>query len=126
MQKIYMAIIAAAAAVAVGVIAYTVVSSTGNEKTADTIVVSVEKATVNHNDTQTWHTKGLPPNAAYAVTLRLADTALVVSTGTADANGEASGSFLVEPNLPLGTVVLRVELASDSSKFGEFSLNILP
>jgi|GEM_PF-5296831 len=84
------------------------------------VSVTLEKTQTSHDDTQNWSAK-LPPNAGYRVTLRPVATAtvIVIGSGTADANGDASGSFVVGGNLPSGDTVLRVELTSDPSIFDE-------
>jgi hypothetical protein len=85
------------------------------------ISLSVEKDTVNYGDIQTWSVRGLPPNADYVATVRFADTALVVGTGRANANGEANGSFLIGQNIPPGTFIFKVEVSSDPTIFKEVS-----
>jgi hypothetical protein len=123
MQKMYIigitvGVAAVAVAVAVAVVIYTQSQYSVN------ILVSLEKTTVNYGDTQTWSVKGLPPNADYIATVRWASTALIVNTGTANNNGEANGSFPIGPTIAPGTVMLRVELASDATNYGETSMNI--
>ncbi|MFQ5970363.1 MAG: ArnT family glycosyltransferase, partial [Nitrososphaerales archaeon] len=92
----------------------------------ETLVLSVEKTTVNYGDVETWSAKGLPPYADYKTTLRWSGTVLKIGAGSADANGEASGSFVVGENIPPGTFRVRVELASDPKKFGEASVDFAP
>ena len=89
------------------------------------IIVLVGKDTIGYNDTQTWSSKGLPPNADYVVTVRGEGVALVIGSGTTDDNGEAAGSFLVGNNLPLGTLGIRLELASNPNAFGEISFHLV-
>jgi hypothetical protein len=125
LRKTYLAIIIFAA---VG-IGYTFATSknlyvpTGTNSPAASsdidISLSVEKPTVNYGDTQTWSVKGLPPNADYIATVRFADTALIVGTGRANANGEANGSFLIGQNIPPGTFIFKVEVSSDPAQFKE-------
>ncbi|MFQ5970326.1 MAG: hypothetical protein ACE5J2_07530 [Nitrososphaerales archaeon] len=124
MEKIYLGIMVFAA---VG-IAYTFLTSSPTQagEGQSTILISVEKSTVNYNDMEGWSAKGLPPNEDYKATLRSIDTALLLGSGTADANGEATGSFLVGENIPPGTFTFRVELASDPKKFDEVSVDLVP
>ncbi len=80
---------------------------------SEAIHISVGKASVRYNDTETWSVSGLPPNTGYAVTVRWPNNAFLVGTGTADANGEAKGSFQIGTGIPSGERKLRVEIASD-------------
>ena len=89
------------------------------------VVLSVEKSTVNYNDTENWTVKGLPPNASYVATLRLAGTAAIIGKGITDQHGEASGSFVVGQGLPAGTIIFRVELETDPAQFDEVSITIM-
>jgi hypothetical protein len=83
------------------------------------MAITVQSFRMNYNDTQTWNVK-LPPNADYRLTLRSpGNPVFVIGSGSADENGEASGSFVVGGNLPLGATALRVELASNPSIFEE-------
>jgi hypothetical protein len=84
------------------------------------IVISVEKLRIGYDDTQTW-TATLSPNTDYLLTLRspTSPVVIVLGSGNADADGNASGSFVVARNLPSGIAALRVELISDSSMFEE-------
>ncbi len=93
--------------------------------TQKTIVLSVESNPVSYNDTENWSVKGLPPNADYVATIRLGGTAAIVGKGTTDANGTASGSFVVGQNIPSGIFIFRVELASDPAKYDEVSIALM-
>lgn len=75
-------------------------------------VLSVEKSRVGYGETQTWSAK-LPANANYVATLVWPTSTVIVGNGTADANGNASGSFVVGTNLPSEPITLRIE--SDSA-----------
>ncbi|MFQ5970324.1 MAG: hypothetical protein ACE5J2_07520 [Nitrososphaerales archaeon] len=130
MEKLFLAIIIAGA-VGVGYAlasTFTTQSSTAPNTSSAPIIIlpSVEKNIVGYNHTESWGVKGLPPYAGYVATLRWSDTAVVIDSGTADANGEASGSFLVVEEIPAGKFVFRVELASDAGKFGETSVDLVP
>jgi len=85
-----------------------------------TVAVAIQELRTNYGDTQTWTAK-LPPNSSYVISLRslASPVVIVVGSGSADANGEASGSFGIGNNLPSGSVVLRVELTSNPSAFQE-------
>jgi hypothetical protein len=83
------------------------------------VLVSIQKSHIGYNDMQVWIAK-LPANSSYLLTLRSPGNPVVVlGSGNADQNGEASGSFVVGGNLPRGTTVLRVEMTSDPSIFEE-------
>jgi hypothetical protein len=82
--------------------------------------VTIEKLQISYGDTQNWRAK-LPPNASYLVTLRsqAGPAVIVIGSGDANSNGDASGSFLIGGNLPAGETALRVELTSNPSIFDE-------
>ncbi|MFQ5970357.1 MAG: PQQ-dependent sugar dehydrogenase [Nitrososphaerales archaeon] len=90
-----------------------------------TIVVSVEKTTVRYNDTLVWSVKGLPSNADYSTMIKFSGIALKLASGTADANGEASGSIAVGENIPPGAFTFSVQLKSDPARFGEVNIDLV-
>jgi hypothetical protein len=86
--------------------------------------ISVDNPKVSHGDIVHWSAKRLTPNAEYVATVRQPSVAWVVNTGTADNNGEASGSFQIASNMSLGPITLRIEDTSDNSRLGEKTLVI--
>ncbi|MFQ5970542.1 MAG: hypothetical protein ACE5J2_08635 [Nitrososphaerales archaeon] len=121
MQKIYLGIIAAVAA---GIV-YTLVTSfatpTGPEPT---LFISVEKTTVVYGDIENWSVKGLPHYAPYETRIEWPGH-VVITNGSADFRGEASGCFLVTEDIPAGTFTFRFALASNPEKYSEVSINVL-
>ncbi len=104
-------------------IAYTMATSSPTPIAPEpTLQLSLGKTTVNYGDQETWSVKGLAPGGDYVATIRLGGTAAIIGKGTTDANGTASGSFVVGQNIPPGTFIFRVELASDPAKFDEVSI----
>lgn len=120
MRKIYIGIIVSAAAL-IGYIAFTTLAATQPQPAeSGSVVLSLGSTMVDYNDTQTWTAK-IPENAGYVVTVRPVNdpTIFLIGPGTADFNGDASGSVLIGGNLPAGATNLRVELASDPSIYDE-------
>ena len=85
----------------------------------ETFVVSIDKPRVSYGDIVNWSAKKLHPNEDYVVKLRWPDMVAITGSGKADVNGEASGSFEIERNLPIGIVTLGIEDSSNDLRFGE-------
>ncbi len=123
MQKIYLAILAALVA---GIL-YTFATSYYSHSAPDIrIAISVEKDHVTYGDLLNWNAKGLPADSGYVATVRLSNIALIVGTGKSDARGEATGSFGIGQNIPTGTFLFRIALASGPDQFNEVSVKIIP
>ena len=118
MRIVYLGILIAAV---VGVV-YTLITSYNEFQPS--YVVSVDKPNFHHFDTANWRVKGLPANADYKTILGWGDDSVLLPGGTANAKGEAAGSFLIGDNIPPGAFTLRIELASNPSRFGEVSMNV--
>ena len=114
MSKLYLSV---AVAVIIGVaFAYVMIagaSSVVKNAEEKAIHLSVNKTTLNYGDNLAWNATKLPPNAEYAITVRWSGTIVVIGKGNANADGEASGSFLIGQNLPTGIVTLLIELVSN-------------
>jgi|GEM_PF-2092111 len=90
------------------------------------IILTLQTPNISYNDIQSWSASGFAPHEGYVVTLRSPTnrTVIVIASGNADANGNASGSFLVGGNVPSGDNMLRIEAASLPSYYGEATFRI--
>lgn len=91
--------------------------------------ISFNKPEANYYDKQSWRVCGLAPGEKYIATLRPAgevylEAHLFKKKCKADLEGKFEGNFVVDEQMPIGDLSLRIESAKDLAMFAESKFHV--